>query len=78
MKVKEMIEKLQQCDPEATVITSSHNFELNNADVAVTCVHQYDTGKKVTRTFTDAFDHDDYDKEVWTIVGGNEKVIYIA
>ncbi len=78
MKVKEIIEKLQQCDPEATVITSSSNFELRNADIEVTCVHQYDTGKKEIRTFTDAFDYEDYDTEIWTIVEGEEKIVYIA
>lgn len=78
MKNKELIEKLQALDPEAEVITASSNFELRGAEVAVSFVHQYDKGRKETKTFVDAFDHESYEKEVFSIVGGNENVIYIS
>lgn len=78
MKVKDVIKALLTCDQEATVIVTSDNFELRGADVAVSYVHQYNDGLKETKTFTDAFDHDDYDKEVYLIVGGTEKVVFIG
>lgn len=78
MKVKDVIKKLQECDSEAEVITCSSSFELHGADVSVTMIHQYDTGNKTERTFFDAFDHEYYEKEVYSITGGTEKVVYIA
>ena len=78
MLVEELIELLKGCDPKATVIVTSSNFELRGADVAVSQVHQYNEGHKETKTFRDAFDYEDYDKEVYSIRGGNEKVVFIG
>jgi hypothetical protein len=78
MKVKDLIKKLKECDPDATVITASSNFELNGADVEVDFVHQSNEGSVEERTFTDAFDYENYTKEVWFIHGGSTPVVYIS
>ena len=78
MKVKELIEKLQTLDPEADVVTLSHNMELNEAIVLVTSVVQYNTGKKEIRPYFDAFDYESYDKEVFTTGNGNLPIVYIS
>jgi len=75
MKVKELIEKLRGQDPEATVIITSSNFELNGADVPLSGIIGGEAGSKEIRTFRDAFDGETYEKEVWSPYGGNEKVI---
>jgi len=75
MKVKELIEKLKGQDPEATVIITSSNFELNGADVPLSGVIGGESGSKHMKTFRDAFDNETYEKEVWSPYGGQEKVI---
>ena len=78
MTVKDFIKKLELLDGDAEVITSSSNFELGGADVPVTMIHQYDTAKIETKTFRDAFDGDTYNKKVYSIIGGDLKVVYIS
>ena len=78
MKVKDLIEKLLELDPEAEVITQSTNFELRGAEVELSRVHQYDTGKKETRTFRDAFDYEEYEKEVYSVFGGDMRVVLFS
>lgn len=77
MKAKDLIKKLGEVDPEAEIIVSSSNFELKNSRVSVTQVMPFETGKKETRGFYDAFDGISYEKEVWSVVGGNEKVVIL-
>ena len=78
MKVKDAIKKLQTLDQEAELIVTSSNFELNNANVPVSFIHQYNEGSTKTRQFRDAFDGDTYSKEVWSIIGGNIPVVKIS
>lgn len=78
MKIKDIIKKLQELDPEAEGIITSANFELNGATVPVSSIHQYKTGSVKTQKFRDAFDGDYYNKEVYSIVGGKNKVVYIS
>lgn len=78
MKVKDLISKLQTMDENAEVIVRSSNFELNGADVSVSFVHQYNEGLKHKETFRDAFDGGTYQKEIYSIIGGNEKVVSIS
>ena len=75
MKVKDLIEQLKGQDPEATVILTSSNFELNGADVPLGGIFGSETGNKKVKTFRDAFDGESYETEVWSPFGGNEKVI---
>ncbi len=78
MKTKDLIKKLKKLDPEAEVIVCSDNFELNNANVSVTSVNQYEEGSKKQKPFRDGFDNEIYNKEVWSIVGGDLKVVLIS
>ncbi len=78
MKTKDLIEKLKKLDPESEVIISSSNFEQNNENVSVTFIHQYDEGSKKQKQFRDAFDNGMYNKEVWSIIGGDSKVVLIS
>jgi len=78
MKTKELIQKLKALPQDAEVICSSDNFELNGSDVEVTHLWLYHTGKKTTKTFRDAFDGETYEKDIWSIVGGKNKVIVIG
>jgi len=63
MFVKDLIEKLQKCDPDAIVVCSSDNFELNSARVEAERIHER-YGKKFMENFRDAFDYTDYSTEV--------------
>lgn len=78
MKVKDLIEKLKECDQNATVIVTSSNYELRGARVEASGPHQYNEGIRKVETFTDDFDYEDYSKEVWSIVGGKEPVVVIS
>ena len=78
MKTKDLIKKLKELDPEAEVIVTSSNFEQNHAKVLVTSVHQYNGGSKRQQAFRDAFDNETYQKEVWSIIGGDLKVVLIS
>lgn len=78
MIVKKLIEKLLMCDQDVEVVVSSSNYELRNALVPVSMVHQYENGSKRTETFTDDFDNEDYSKETWSIIGGEIPVILIG
>jgi len=77
MKVHELIEKLQECDPDATVIRTSDNFELNGANIKASGVYNTKTGSKNLKHFTDAFDYTQYTKETWSLIGGEESVVNI-
>lgn len=77
MKVKDLIEKLEKVDPEAEVITSSSNFELKFSKVSVSNVMQFETGKKEKRGFFDAFDGESYEREIWSVIGGEENVVIL-
>lgn len=78
MKVKELMKKLEMFDPEAEVLVSSKNFELNRTNVAVSLIYQSMEGSKQVKTFVNAFDHETYEKEIWSTFGGNLPVIYIS
>ena len=77
MNVKNLIEILKSLDENAEVIIHSSNFELRNAKVPVTFVHQYDTGSNKDQTFRDAFDGETYSKKTWEIFGGKTPVVMI-
>lgn len=78
MKVNELIVKLQLLDQDADVVIASSNFELRNADVDASSVHQYDDALKTTKTFMGAFDYENYQKETWSVAGGTSKIVYIS
>jgi hypothetical protein len=78
MNVEELIAKLQKCNPKATVITSSSNFEMNYADVEVSGANEYDSGKCESQRFRDAFDGGSYNAKTWSVFGGNEPVVSIT
>lgn len=78
MKVKDLIEKLQKADPEATVIIKSSNFELKGAEVPVSSVYGTKTGSKKIEGFVDYFDGESYSKETWSSFGGEESIVHIS
>lgn len=78
MNVQELIKKLEALDPNAEVIITSSNFELNGANVTLDWVSQYNTGKAKQERFRDAFDGDHYTKKVWDITGGNTPIVYLS
>ena len=77
MKVKELQKMLEGCDPEAEVIRTSDNYELQGAQVKATSVTTYENGKKVDKSFMDAFSEKVTIEEVYDIAGGNLKMITI-
>ena len=77
MKVKDLVKKLLELDQDATVVKNSDNFELKGAIIEVYYIPQYDTGKRKIGTFIDAFDNESYDKEVFELFGGSEKIVKI-
>lgn len=77
MKNKELIEKLSALDPEAEVITTSGNFELIGANVAINFVHLYTKGSISRKDFIDSFDGESFSREVYSIIGGDLPVILI-
>ena len=78
MKVKDLIEKLQEFNQEADVILPSSNFELKGYKVSLSSTHQYDNGSKEIKTFRDAFDGGTYHKETYSIIGGNSPVVLLT
>lgn len=78
MKVKDAIVLLKKLDQEAELITISDNFELKGSKISVTSINQYKSGSKRIETFTDAFDNEDYEKTVWSIIGGKITVVKIS
>lgn len=78
MNVKNLINKLNELDPNAEVIIQSSNFEHRGADVSLSYVYQYNTGSKKTQIFRDAFDGDTYPVETWSTVNGNLPVVYLS
>jgi ABC-type sugar transport system substrate-binding protein len=41
-------------------------------------IHQFNEGSHRTEGFRDAFDGEGYDKKVWSMVGGNERVVKVS
>lgn len=78
MIVKDLISKLLTMDENAIVVIKSPNFELGGAKVPVSFVHQYNECLRNKKTFRDAFDGEMYDKEIFTLMGGHEKVVDIS
>jgi hypothetical protein len=78
MTVQELIDILKGVNPEATVITSSNNFEHNFAYIEVSHVLETHTSKAVEKKITDAFDGTVYSKEVYEPFGGDQKAIIIS
>lgn len=70
--------KLKELDPEAEVIVTSSNFEHSYRKVPVTFVHQYNEGSKKQEQFRDAFDNENYKKEIWSVIGGDLKIVLIS
>ena len=64
MKVKDLIKELKKYPPSAKIVMVSSNFELNGSyvDANVVSMRKY---KKTKRTFTDAFDYEQYEKEIY-------------
>jgi hypothetical protein len=70
LRVKDLIARLQEMDPEAIVVSPSSNFELNGSIVEAR-VSQY-KGKRKTEGFRDAFDGISYSKEVYRMAFGED------
>jgi len=64
MKAKELAEKLMK-NPEAEVVITSDNFELNGATIPVSSVFPFN-GKMESKSFRDAFDGGTYNSNVIT------------
>lgn len=77
MKNKELISKLQKLDPEAEVVVTSNNFELQHEVVSLQGVTEYKTARKVKKQFRDAFDGYAYLTEVYDLFNGEETVILL-
>ena len=77
MKVKDLIKQLGKLNPEATVIVTSDNFELNYSKIAATYAIESYEGSKEMGTFRDAFDGENYNAEIWSSIGGKENVVEI-
>lgn len=78
MKVKELIEKLQEIDPNAEVVTTTSNFEMGNNLVRCSRVRVSKNASRKLQTFTDAFDGVRYQSETWSTVGGDLTVVEIC
>ena len=76
MKVKDLIKQLLKEDQEATVVTTSSNFELNGATVELDGFYSA-TATKVKRNFMDAFDGETYNADVWELLNGDTKIVKI-
>jgi len=77
MKVHELIKELKNCNPNATVIRTSSNFELNGASIEAKGVYKSNTGEKCIKNCVDAFDYTPYTVEEWSTIGGDKLVIEI-
>jgi hypothetical protein len=78
MKVKDLIEKLQGCDPEAVVLVRSSNFELGGSEVEAKYVHESKEGSLSQKQCVDAFDYTRYSTPVWSTIGGDKTVVSIS
>lgn len=63
MTVEHLINELQKLDPKAEVVVATSNFEQGNSDVIANHIYAYN-GKIRPQTFTDAFDHESYTKDM--------------
>ena len=63
LTVEDLIAKLKTMPKNAIVVTSSDNFEMNNAIVPARYISNF-KGELVTERFRDAFDGDHYTAEV--------------
>jgi hypothetical protein len=63
MKAKDLAKKLME-NPEAEVIVTSDNFELNGNMIPVSSVHPY-KGRIESKQFRDAFDYEYYNTNVF-------------
>ncbi len=63
MKVKDLITKLQQMDPEADIVVPNANYELLGHLVAASEVCLVG-GRKAIRTFRDDFERQEYQAEI--------------
>lgn len=59
MTVSQLIEMLQHMNPNATVVTSSNNFDLEMSDVEVTRVLQFKNASKKIKTIEIEVDDDE-------------------
>lgn len=71
MKAKDLIEVLKLVDPEAIVITTTDNPELEKSLVPVTSVIVGDLGQIELKHGTDEFDDSPILVETWKMDGGN-------
>ncbi len=78
MKVKDAIKKLKSFNPEAELIITSSNFELNGSKVPVSFMTQYNEGSIRKQMFKDGFDGGIYQTETWSIIGGKLPVVTIS
>lgn len=83
MIVSQLIEMLQHMNPNATVVTSSNDFDLEMSDVEVTKVLQFKSAMKSIKTIEIEIDDDDLNpnqkrhKEIWNTTGGQENIVVI-
>lgn len=77
MRVRELIEQLQECDPEAVVITHSTNPELGHYYIEADNVYETDEAEESEKYFNDMMDFTPYKHIVWDTIGGKTKAIAI-
>lgn len=71
MNVGELIKKLQTFPKNAIVVTTSDNFEMNNATVELKSVYSF-KGEIVEKRFRDAFDGGSYTSKVIRHLGDDD------
>lgn len=76
MKVKDLIEKLYELDPEAELLVKSKDPEIRGPWL-VEYEPQFEEIEcsKETRRFTDFFTKESYNKEVWSKYGDQQGVL---
>lgn len=83
MIVSQLIEMLQHMNPNATVVTSSNNYDLEMSDVEVTRVLQFKEASKKVKTIEIEIDDDENlpnqkkNYDIWNISGGASNIVVI-
>lgn len=77
MTVKELIEELKTCNPDAIVVNRSDIWELNGSIVRVSYVLKSSAGSSEMAKFKDPFDDTYYDFEIFDLFDGDQDLVMI-
>lgn len=75
MKAKELIKILKE-NLEAEVVVTTSNFEQGHSNVALTNVSRWKM-KRVSKRFIDAFDHGQYNADVYELSDAGQEVFVL-